>query len=399
MDKRLKNFLLIIMIGMIFVVSSCTLEENEEDANNDVDENKEQCIPDGHLDIKNCIYEKEFYTISIEELQQKISSENSLYSDTLEFYYNKAFLDKYNFTTNPDVNTEYFDPHDYTEYIQFYPHYAVPRFNYPEIKLSTPKELLDTIYKDQFNYGASFIEDSNNAVPMRPYYFAPMRFRYINDSPNEVHPNTFNYGVTYKARTIFPQYLSFYDIDESRNKRIETEKVDICPNHLIPSLEEYDAMYNGKYQMPVVMLENFEYIFLFGRLYIDGYPIECMIFIQCSYNVDSFEELKYGFDKLNVIEQIKNCDENGCNLDFETYSDYSIFNTSSYCSQHDLNVGWLDENNEECWFFQSIYFTKLTVYSDEYDFNLHDYDEIYKEYFNTFLEGISEIKIDYVNHD
>lgn len=64
----------------------------------------------------------------------------------------------------------------------------------------------------------------------------------------------------------------------------------------------------------------------------------------------------------------------------------------------------LDENGELKTFEHGISFFGIAQFDENRNIindptYILDYEEIYEEYFNTFIEGLTEIKINYVNHN
>lgn len=364
-------------IIFVFIISSCS------------------SVKYPHPAPKDYVYEKEFYAMSFEELQDKIFAQDSLFSSSLSFYYNKKFLEQYGFTLYPDIsnreeyhyNGEKLDRNSYyySDYVTYYGFRNISLFNspYPNAQLSTPRELLDNVYNGKYNYGSY-----ENEL----YYLDATMYNILNPKSEDVE---LNYGITYKARTVKPIMMSGEgEMILNRFSKTEMEKVMICPNYLVPSIETMDAMYKGMYQIPVVYKTNFEYITLLGRLYINNFPIDCIIFMRNSYNLNSLEEVEKIF---NFAEYSSYIEQKKINTN---YLLKTTFNEVDNTYSQKIRISVKKENGEiQCFehAIQFFNFPKRDVNSFIISKNnyLHEFDNIFDEYFNSFLDGIEEVKINY----
>ena len=95
MNKYFNTLFLLLIIVSSVLLYSCSFNEDILDSNSPSEK-------DPILRLIN--YEKHFVAKDFDELNNIIMSQNSLYEDDLEFYYNKAFLEKYDFTVTPDYS-------------------------------------------------------------------------------------------------------------------------------------------------------------------------------------------------------------------------------------------------------------------------------------------------------
>ncbi len=379
-------------------------------------------------------YEKHFVAKDFNELNNIIMSQNSLYEDELEFYYNKVFLEKYNFTVNPDYNNKeefYYKKHDLLEYyldddykLPFYLNDLVldnSKLQYNHALLSTPKETLDTLSNGSY-------EILPNNESLNPYYNNMKKYHlgYLHDGLLKYE---LNYGITYVARS-FEKYCD-NDFELSLDEgRVIHDSIDICPNHLYPEVghelfnkrvcTSWDSLYDYTTH-PVVRYTNFEFMYLVGRIYIENKPIDCLIFMRNSYNIDSKKELLDVFEKggyynsigMRVVEE-----EEGSvrPLNFvikstiKSQKEYDRKNNELCANSYTINLGvstMYDEDEIKCFEHGIVFFTVpfwKNAYSDDLQPEfvdpsyLFDYEQIYDEYFDTFADGMEEVKIIYKNH-
>ena len=272
----------------------------------------------------------------------------------------------------------------------------------------------------------------SNINGLNPYY-NNMRKYYMYNKFSRTYEDHLNYGITYIARS-FEKYCKI-PFELSLDEKISAfnhDSLDICPNHLYPEVgneifnkrvcRSWDPEYNYTEQ-PVVRYTNFEFMYLVGRLYIDNKPIDCLIFIRNSYNIDSKEELLDVFNKGGYYNTIGNknvnIDDSGNNVRNYTLKstiankkDYSNRKNNELCANtYTINLGittTYDDGEVKCFehgivFFAIPYWKNL--YSNELEKEfvdpsyLFDYEQIYDEYFDTFADGMEEVKIIYKNHN
>lgn len=427
MNKYYKTLFFLLIIVSSVLLYSCSIINNNLGINNFP-------VSDPNLELIN--YEKHFVAKDFDELNNIIMSQNSLYEDDLEFYYNKAFLEKYDFTFTPDYsNMEefYYEKIEDFGYIWSKDYERPVLFNdlvldnsklqYSKALLSTPKEILDSLPSDSY-------EIVSNNKSLNPYFNNMNKYNLYLTLYDE-WINELNYGITYVARS-FEKYCKIpFELSLDENiSAFNHDSLDICPNHLYPEIghELFNKRvcispspeYNYTTQ-PVVRYTNFEFMYLVGRLYIDNKPIDCLIFIRNSYNIDSKEELLDVFKKGGYYNSIgsKNVNKGDSFYNSLNYvlkstiknkRDYFTENRVSeeICANtYTINLGittTYDDGEIKCFEHGIVFFTIpywKNAYSDDLvkEFvdpsYLFDYEEIYDEYFNTFVEGMEEVKISY----
>ncbi|MBR2138966.1 MAG: hypothetical protein IJ966_06735 [Bacilli bacterium] len=412
MNKKIKILYLLLSFLMIISLSACSLNEND----NSEDEQNLNNTEATWISLYSRCYEKEFFAKTFEDLNKEIMSQNSFVNDELSFYYNKKFLDKYNFTTTPNIENkdefyyigEKLDEFTYKRY--FYTNISLPLqlpLTYPyeyDFKLSTPKDVLDKLNNDEYILASGSSDECYKELINKFYVANPV----LNDLE-------FTYGLTYKARTIGrslfygDEYLKYYAL-----KYGHTLDSELCPNYMFPSIED-EVSKEFAYYKPVVKYSNFEMIRLFGRIYIDNYAIDCMIFMRNSYNIKTMDELLDLLEKCNfnnpAYEGVYG-DELLIEQGLKDYTAKYIFNQKEEKVKLDgrryyerfVKSSMLDENGELKTFEHGISFFGIAQFDENRNIindptYILDYEEIYEEYFNTFIEGLTEIKINYVNHN
>ena len=334
-------------------------------------------------------FTKNIYADSIYELENKILNYDSYCDADLKFYYNLGFLEKYNWTMSPD----YLDPNEFVYYdgqlgiryntkynylihstILYGLYYYTERYNNSLPTLdgcSTSDEFLKEIGTESYYY----------KYEERNYKTGNFSVQLYNDKTNK-----FNYGITYQARTIEPIYLS-KDLQTYKEfkDRIESADAKICPNLMIPSLEDVESNENGFYTIPVVIKEEYENITITCRIYIDEYPIDCVIRFRYSTKINSIEDVKKHLSSINLNDYIKKkyYDDDG----FEKYElkfryDYDDPN-SSHLMEYSCYVS-----------FSAVYDKNNTISKLNKPY-LYNYTNQLDEYFNTFSDGVEEINIKY----
>ena len=324
-------------------------------------------------------FTKQYFTTTIDELESLIPTQESLYDAELKFYYNLDFLKKYNWTTTPDYNNK-------NEYIYNLGNflseiYSLNFFTTSQyVSLGNPLKY-NNFFSTQVSYLNLIGKDSYYYQYEEPNYFGgDYYFRFLNEETNQ-----FNYGITYQARSIEPIFLSkdYQTIDEYY-ERVETPNVKICPNLMVPSFENIDPDENGFYNYPVVYLEEYENITIACRIYIDSYPIDCLI------------RFKY-LDKINSIEQLKELSKNK--------DTYDLIKKSYHCSdsyeRYRCYVHYMFEdeiNKPRNFTYELQFFSFYEKYNTNTAFRepyLHNYIDELDEYFTTFIDGAEEISINY----
>lgn len=334
-------------------------------------------------------FTKNFYVDSIVELENKILNYDSYCDANLKFYYNLGFLEKYNWTMSPD----YLDPNEFIYYTDdlgisynenydnlvdssiFYGlYYYTERYDngLPTLDgCSTSDEFLKEIGTEAYYYK---YEDRN-------YKTGHFTVQIYSEKTNK-----FNYGITYQARTIEPILLSkdLQTYMEFKDK-IASPDVKICPNLMIPSLADVEPDENGFYSVPVVIKEEYENITITCRIYIDEYPIDCVIRFRYSSKINSIKDVEKYFSTINLDDYIKKkyYSQSG----YEKYElkfeyDYDDLN-SSHPMEYSYYVGFsavYDENKTK----SKLNKPYLYIYTAQLD-----------EYFNAFVDGIEEINLEY----
>ena len=324
-------------------------------------------------------FTKQYFTSTIDELENLIPTQESLYDAELKFYYNLDFLEKYNWTTTPDYNNK--NEYIYTLYNSLSETYSTLFFTTSQyVSLGNPLKY-NNFFSTQVSYLNLIGKDSYYYQYEEPNYSSSYyHFRFLNEETNQ-----FNYGITYQARSIEPIFL--YKDNQTRDEyyeRVETPNVKICPNLMVPSFENIEPDENGFYSYPVVYLEEYENITIACRIYIDSYPIDCLI------------RFKY-LDKINSIEQLKELSKNKDTYDLiekryycsDTYEHYS--NCFNYVFEDEINL--LHDFTYEVQFisFYNKYGSNI-AFKKPY---LHNYIDELDEYFTTFIDGAEEISINY----
>ena len=192
--------------------------------------------------------------------------------------------------------------------------------------------------------------------------------------------------ITYQARTIEPIFLS-KDLQTYMEfkDRIESADVKICPNLMIPSLEDVEPNENGFYTIPVVIKEEYENITITCRIYIDEYPIDCVIRFRYSTKINSIEDVKKHLSSINLNDYIKKkyYDEHG-------REKYELkFN---YCYDGQNSSHPMEYSYYVC--FSTVY-DKNKKQSKLNKAYLYNYTDQLDEYFNTFTDGVEEINRKY----
>lgn len=416
MNKMVKSFFVLLTVFLISFLASC-IDQNNNQVNNENNSSDKE-VEVTYVDTLPKRYEKDFHATSFDELNDIIMSQNSLYNDELTFYYNEKFLSKYNFTTSPNIenNNEFYYNGDHLDKNTYFKREIklspINRalqlvLTYPydyQFKMSTPKDVLDKLNENQYVLASKYIERTYN-----DYY---QTFYITNPVKNDIE---FTYGLTYRARTIDRSYFFPYPLEEYQAELWGiTESVDLCPNYLFPSFEE-NVSKTFSYYKPVVKISNFELITMFGRIYINDYAIDCMIYIRNSYNIKSIDQLLDLLEKSNFNDPVYEGEYgNESKIDeiLEGYTFKYIFkqeeddvkkNGRRYYDMFVRSMT-LNENGELLSFEHGISFFGITQIDKNGNIindptYILDYKEIYEEYFNTFIEGLTEVKINYVNHN
>ena len=427
MNKYFNTLFLLLIIVSSVLLYSCSFNEDILDSNS-------PSVRDPHLNLIN--YEKHFVAKDFNELNNIIMSQNSLYEDDLEFYYNKAFLEKYNFTVTPDYsNMEefYYEKNEDIGYIWSKDYVRPVLFNdlvldnselqYSNALLSTPKEILDSLPSDSY-------EIVSNNKSLNPYFNNMNKYNLYLTLYDE-WINELNYGITYVARSFEKYCKNRFELSlDEKSIAFNHDSLDICPNHLYPEIGHElfnkrvcisrDPEYDYKTQ-PVVRYTNFEFMYLVGRLYIDNKPIDCLIFMRNSYNIDSKEELLDVFNKGGYYNSIgsKNINkDDSFNNSINYVLKSTIKNKRDYFTENrvseeicantytiNLGVTTTNDNGEIKCFEHGIVFFTIPYWKNAYSNDLEpefvdpsylfNYEQIYDEYFDTFVDGMEEVKISY----
>lgn len=336
----------------------------------------------------NVSFTKNFFANSFDELDNIIMNTDSYCDADLKFYYNLGFLEKYNWTMSPD----FLDSNEYVIYNENTSHakydsaysYSNSHCTYYGNYFETYRENPDDPTLEGYSTPYEFLTQ----IGTEAYYYKYEESNYKGLSFNSMIYNDrtkkFGYGITYQARSIEPLFLTKDDQTNTEyTDKIESANVKICPNLMIPSLEDVEPDENGFYSVPVVIKEEYENLTIVCRIYIDEYPIDCVIHFKYYSGLNSIDEVKEAISSLNLNEYVKT--KNNTNGNQETYTlrfEYdSCENSYPICYNYYVN-------------FSAVH----TKYNSNSKFNkpyLCNYIEQLDEYFSTFIDGIEEVNIKY----